>query len=67
MRRVISRAKVAAVAGVPILVLGESGTGKELLSLAIHQASGRAGRFVALNCGAIPSELIDSELFGHTK
>ena len=50
------------------LVTGESGTGKELVAQALHQQSPRAeGRFVPINCGAIPRELIESELFGHRK
>ena len=49
----------------PILIIGESGTGKELFAQAIHKASMRSGKFVAVNCGAIPAELAESELFGY--
>ncbi|HMR75533.1 MAG TPA: sigma 54-interacting transcriptional regulator [Polyangiaceae bacterium] len=51
----------------PVLILGDTGTGKEVIASAMHDASGRSGNFVALNCAAVPNELVDAELFGHTR
>ena len=51
----------------PVLVRGESGTGKELIAAAIHELSGRTGPFVPVNCGALPANLVESELFGYRK
>ena len=67
MKRLIARARHVATRSVPVLIEGESGTGKELLARAIHHASPCKGAFVAVNCGAIPSELVEAELFGHVK
>ena len=68
MNGVIEKARLVAPHKVPVLVEGESGTGKELLSRAIHKASPRRDKsFIAVNCGAIPEQLVESELFGHRK
>jgi DNA-binding NtrC family response regulator len=68
MAEVVSMAERVAIADATILIQGESGTGKELLARRIHQASARkVGPFVAVNCGAIPRDLLESELFGHAK
>ena len=59
--------EVVATACTNVLVLGETGTGKELVARALHAQSGRKGKLVSVNCAAIPSELLESELFGHEK
>jgi two-component system nitrogen regulation response regulator NtrX len=68
MRALRQQIAIAAPTGGRILIYGESGTGKELVARAIHESSARVSMpFVELNCAAIPEELIESELFGHTK
>ncbi len=68
LRQVMERAEMVAASDVPVLILGETGTGKEVVSRAIHARSKRAeGPFIRVNCGAIPPELVDSQLFGHEK
>ncbi|MEP7101010.1 MAG: sigma-54-dependent Fis family transcriptional regulator [Burkholderiales bacterium] len=59
------RAQAAVRMRVPILIHGETGTGKEVLARHAHRASGRSGPFVAVNCGALPDELFEAELFGY--
>src|SRR5579871_1014268 len=67
-QRVVEQASMAARSDARILIMGESGTGKELLAAHIHRESPFAnGPFVKVNCAAIPSELLESELFGHEK
>lgn len=68
IRKVVKKVHEIADIDVPVLISGQSGTGKELVARALHQASGRAAQpFVAVNTGAIPRDLISSELFGHVK
>lgn len=68
MKSVFERASAAAHSNAPVFIVGETGTGKELLAKAIHLRGERAGKpFVGVNCGAIPKELLESELFGYRK
>ncbi len=68
MQEVYALLRKAAQLDITVLLSGESGTGKELAAHALHSASARsAGRFIAVNCGALPQELIESELFGHAR
>jgi DNA-binding NtrC family response regulator len=68
MQHVCDTLEQAAMTDVPVLIMGDTGTGKELVARAIHQRSGRRNELlVAVNCGAIPETLFESELFGHTR
>ena len=68
MERIQSKIRSAARSMATVFITGESGTGKELCALAVHANSPRAsGPFIALNCGAIPQDLLESEVFGHVK
>jgi len=68
LRSVMERVELVACSDVPVLIFGETGTGKELVARAIHKRSSRAtGPVIRANCGAIPPELIDSQLFGHER
>jgi DNA-binding NtrC family response regulator len=67
LRRVLDVAAQAAPSSATVLILGESGTGKELIARSIHEKSGRAGPFVAVNCAAIPESILEAELFGHER
>ena len=67
MHKIFSVVEKIAKTRSTVLVLGESGTGKELIARALHKLSGRPGRLVPVNCGAIPEDILESELFGHEK
>jgi len=67
MRELFERIRRVAPLDVTVLVNGETGTGKELVARAVHELSGRTGKFVAVNCGAVASELLSSQLFGHER
>jgi DNA-binding NtrC family response regulator len=68
MERLFEQMKMVAPTRSSVLIIGESGTGKELVANAIHRASPRRNeRFLAINCGAIPSDILESELFGHER
>ena len=68
MREIWQIVDAAAASDAPVMIRGETGVGKEVAARQVHQRSGRAGgTFVPINCGAVPSELLESELFGHRK
>ncbi len=68
MLRLLEQARMVAQSDVSVLINGQSGTGKEIFAQAIHNASPRSNKpFVAINCGALPEQLLESELFGHAR
>src|SRR5207248_6338616 len=67
MQEIFSIVQRIAKTNSTVLISGESGTGKELIARAVHYNSGRRGKFVSINCGALPENLLESELFGHER
>jgi DNA-binding NtrC family response regulator len=67
LHRRLKRLRHEATRATSITIIGETGTGKEVMAKAIHEISGRRGAYIGINCGAIPKDLIQSELFGHLK
>jgi len=68
LNRTLSQVEAVAQTDSTVLIVGETGTGKELIARAVHEQSLRTGHpFITLNCAALPTELIESELFGHVK
>ena len=67
MKTIVDKVPMVASSAIPVLIKGETGTGKEKLAEWIHALSGTAGEMVAINCSALPKDLFESELFGHTK
>jgi DNA-binding NtrC family response regulator len=68
LKETVFRSRKAAASDIPVLITGETGVGKEIFAKAIHGESRRAGKpFIAVNCGAIPAQLVESTLFGHEK
>src|SRR6185295_13174106 len=66
-RRARAKLAEAALGAAPVLIMGETGTGKERLAREVHDASGRGGRYVTLNCAELSPQLIESQLFGHER
>ena len=67
LQQIIENVRQVAPTRATVSITGESGTGKELIAQAVHQLSGRTGRFVAVHCAALPETLLESELFGHER
>jgi len=67
VRKIFSMTPSIAQTDSPVLIIGETGTGKDMLAEEIHNESDRDGPFIKINCGALPEQLLESELFGHTK